>query len=107
MIRYLINVKTSYGPRVRSISYIVTAEEVVENLNMAEQMKLYHIYRFNSENFHLCCKQMEIYMKENKLKPYVLEITARLAENTDIWDAKNAQAQAFLMRDLELDQLRY
>ncbi|KAG5318606.1 POLX protein, partial [Pseudoatta argentina] len=74
---------------------------------MADNAKLYQIHRFNGENFHLWCRQMEIFMAENKLKPLILGTEVRSEENSETWDAKDAEAQGFLMRGLELDQLKY
>lgn len=52
---------------------------------------------------------MEIYMTENKLKPYILGTVVRplSPEASELWNQKDAEAQAFLMRGLELDQLKY
>lgn len=50
---------------------------------------------------------MEIYMTENKLKPYIVGTEIRMETNAAKWDEKDAEAQAFLMRGLELDQLKY
>ena len=74
--------------------------------NMSE-MKTYHIHRFNGLNYQLWRRQMEIYMAENKLKNYILGTEARTASKAAVWDEKDAEAQAFLMRGLELDQLKY
>ncbi|KAJ8980835.1 hypothetical protein NQ317_018415 [Molorchus minor] len=46
-------------------------------------------------------------MTENKLKSYILGKVQRTPDNVDEWDEKDAQTQAFLMRGLELKQLKY
>lgn len=75
---------------------------------MAET-KLYHVHRFNGQNYQLWKRQMEIYMRENKLRKYIAGSKPRPTATTDIaaWEQKDAEAQGFLMRGLELDQLRY
>ncbi|KMQ86394.1 copia protein [Lasius niger] len=73
---------------------------------MAES-RVYQTHRFNRQNYQLWRRQMEIYMTENKLKPYILDIIPRPAANTQAWDDQDAAAQAFIMRGLELDQLKH
>lgn len=48
-------------------------------------------------------------MWENKLKKYVDGSLPKplVAADVPAWEQKDAEAQAFLMRGLELDQLRY
>lgn len=48
-------------------------------------------------------------MLENKLKKYLDGSTPRPTSAAEalIWEQKDAEAQTFLMRGLELDQLRY
>ena len=67
------------------------------------------IHRFNGQNYQLWKRQMEIYMAENGLKKYVDGSTPKPAADADVpaWIKKDAEAQAFLKRGLELDQLRY
>lgn len=69
--------------------------------------RVYQIHRFNGQNYQLWRRQMEIYMTENKLKPYILDIIPRPAANTQAWDDQDAAAQALIMRGLELDQLKH
>lgn len=71
------------------------------------ESRVYQIHRFNGQNFQLWRRQMEIYMTENKLKPYILGLIPMSAENTQAWEDKDAGAQAFLMRGLKLDQLKH
>lgn len=48
-------------------------------------------------------------MAENKLRPYILGTLPRPANATDqvTWEEKDIEAQAFIMRGLELEQLKY
>lgn len=48
-------------------------------------------------------------MAENKLRPYIFGTLSRPTNATDqaAWDEKDIEAQAFLMRGLELEQLKY
>ncbi|OXU17692.1 hypothetical protein TSAR_009755 [Trichomalopsis sarcophagae] len=75
---------------------------------MAET-KLYHIHRFNGSNYQLWKRQMEIYMADNGLKKYIDGSTPKPTAAADLpaWEKKDAEAQTFLMRGFELDQLRY
>lgn len=59
------------------------------------------------ENYQLWKKQMEIYIADNKLMLYILGHIARPATNPEVWLEKDLAAQAFLMRGLELEQLKY
>ncbi|XP_054000674.1 uncharacterized protein LOC128888073 [Hylaeus anthracinus] len=76
-------------------------------ITMGDNVKIYQIHRFNGDNFHLLCRQMEIFMAENKLKPYILGTEVRTDQNATTWDVKDAEAQAFIMRGLELEQLKH
>lgn len=73
------------------------------------ETKMYHIHRFNGRDYQLWKRQMEIYMAENKLKKYIDGSTPRptITANLSVWEEKDAEAQAFLMRGLELGQLKY
>lgn len=83
-------------------------KDIGVQVNITEPAKVYYIHRFNGQNYHWWQQQMLIYMKENKLKPYILGEMARPATgSTEAWDQKDAEAQAFLMRGLELEQLKY
>ena len=73
---------------------------------MAE-MKTYQIHRFNGQNYQLWRRQMEIFMAKNKLKAYIIDPKQRTTANASTWDEKDAEAQAFIMRGLELSQLKY
>lgn len=75
-------------------------------MKVSEQ-RLFQIHRFNGHNYQLWRRQMEIFMTENKLKPYILGSEKRTTENSKLYDEKDAEAQAFLMRGLELEQLKY
>lgn len=68
---------------------------------------MFSIHKFNGQDYQLWKRQMEIYMAENKLMPYVLGQIQRPVENPESWLEKDYAAQAFLMRGLELNQLRY
>lgn len=87
----------------------VTEVFEVETDEMAENSKFFSIHRFNGDDYHLWKKQMEIYMTENKLKPYILGTIPRPEDSTEAnkWDEKDAAAQGFLMRGLELSQLKH
>lgn len=76
-------------------------------VSMAEGLRSYQIHRFNGQNYQLWRRQMEIYMAENKLKKYILGIEVKNATNAPVWEEKDAEAQAFLMRGIELEQLKY
>jgi len=73
---------------------------------MAET-RAYQLHRLNGENYLLWKRQMEIFMTENKLKPYIMGIIVKTEANCAKWEEKDAEAQAFLMRGLELEQLKY
>ncbi|XP_076303597.1 uncharacterized protein LOC143221871 [Lasioglossum baleicum] len=75
-------------------------------MKVSEQ-RLFQIHRFNGHNYQLWRRQMEIFMTENKLKPYILGSVQRTTENSKLYDEKDAEAQAFLMRGLELEQLKF
>lgn len=74
--------------------------------NMAES-RTYEIHKFNGQNYQLWKMQMEIYMGENELEPYILGTVQRPATNPEDWDKKEKAAKAFLMRGLEIEQLKY
>lgn len=46
-------------------------------------------------------------MTENKLKPYILGLISRPAADTQAWNDQDAATQAFIMRGLELVQLKH
>lgn len=73
---------------------------------MAET-KFFHIHRFNGQDYQLWKRQMEIYMVENRLKKYIDGTTPRPSTDAEAWERKDAEAQAFLMRGLQLNQPRY
>ncbi|KMQ84486.1 copia protein [Lasius niger] len=75
-------------------------------MEMAET-KAFSIHKFNGQNYQLWKRQMEIYMADNKLMPYILGEVARPTVNPEAWLEKDRAAQAFLMRGLELEQLKY
>lgn len=80
--------------------------ETESESNMTD-VRAYHIHKFNGTNYQLWKMQMEIFMAENELDGYILGRISRTEENHAVWDKKNIQAKAFLMRGLELDQLKY
>ena len=85
------------------------SKNAVPEVKMTET-KFYHIHRFNGKDYQLWKRQMEIYLAENKLKPYMDGTTVRpsaSATEAAAWDVKDTEAQTFLMRGLELDQLRF
>ncbi|XP_036344154.1 uncharacterized protein LOC118753396 [Rhagoletis pomonella] len=63
--------------------------------------------KYTASTGRITNRQMEIYMTENKLKEYILGTTQRTEANSRIWDEKDAEAQAFIMRGIELEQLKY
>lgn len=65
-----------------------------------------YIQRFNGENFHLWKRQMEIFARNNKLIKYLDGSCQRPLTKFASWDEKDEQAQAFIMKGLELSQLR-
>lgn len=69
--------------------------------------KVFSIHKFNGQDYQLWKRQMEIYMADNKLMPYILGQIERPAQNPEAWLEKDYAAQAFLMRGLELTQLKY
>lgn len=73
---------------------------------MAE-IKTFSIHKFNGQNYQLWKRQIEIYMTDNKLMPYILGEITRPVVNPEAWLEKDRAAQAFLMRGLELEQLKY
>lgn len=101
---------TGYGPRHMLDKIKIEAQVKIENLPRSIEMaesRVYQIHRFNGQNYQLWRRQMEIYMNENKLKPYILGTCSRTAANSQIWDDQVAAAQAFIMRGLELEQLKH
>lgn len=76
-------------------------------LSRMVESRMYQIHCFNAQNYQLWRRQMEIYMIKNKLKPYILGTILRPAANTQAWDDADAAAQAFIMRGLELEQLKH
>lgn len=80
--------------------------EDITQASMSES-KVYQIHRFNGQNYQLWRRQMEIYMTENKLRKYILGVEKRTEANGIQWDEKDAEAQAFIMRGIELEQLKY
>lgn len=76
--------------------------------NMADHKVYQHIHRLNGDNYLLWRRQMEIFMNENRLRKYILGEMVRPAGLAEAaaWDDKDYEAQAFLMRGLELDQLK-
>lgn len=66
-----------------------------------------YIQRYNGENFHLWKRQMEIFAHSNKLIKYMDGSTPRAATDNGSWDEKDCQAQAFIMKGLELTQLKH
>ena len=87
--------------------YNSVSELVPVNTKKMTEHRSYQIHRFNGHNYQLWRRQMEIYMAENKLKEYILGSKERTAANQQEWDEKDVEAQAFLMRGLELEQLKY
>ncbi|XP_058987404.1 uncharacterized protein LOC131806765 [Musca domestica] len=83
--------------------------EEEHNLDFPEmaETKVYQLHRFNGQNYQLWKRQMEIYTTENKLKPYILGTVMKSATNSQAWEEKDAEAQAFIMRGLELQQLKH
>lgn len=71
------------------------------------ETKAFSIHKFNGQNYQLWKRQMKIYMADNKLMPYILGEVARPTVNPEAWLEKDRAAQAFLMRGLELEQLKY
>lgn len=86
--------------------FLPEEEHYLDFPEMAET-KVYQLHRFNGQNYQLWKRQMEIYMTENKLKPYILGTVMKPATNSQAWEEKDAEAQAFIMRGLELQQLKY
>lgn len=87
-------------------SYLQAEFQYTAEASMSDS-KVYHIHRFNGQNYQLWRRQMEIYMTENRLKKYILGIEKRTETNGIQWDEKDAEAQAFIMRGIELEQLKY
>ena len=87
---------------------VCDSERKSEAVVMSET-NLYDIHRFSGQNYKLWKDQMEIYIRENKLRKYIDGTTPKPTVVADIsrWKEKDAEAQAFLMRGLEHDHLRY
>lgn len=84
-------------------------ESVVTSQETMAESRLFNIHRFVGEDYQLWRRQIEIFMNENGLKKYIDGTTPKPTEEANVpaWEKKDAEAQAFLMRGLELGQLRY
>ena len=47
-------------------------EKTDTTCEMTESIKTYQIQRFNGQHYQLWRRQMEIFMTDNKLKPYIV-----------------------------------
>lgn len=51
--------------------------------------KIYNLHCFDGQNYQLWHRQMEIYITENKLRPYILGTVQRPTTDPEKWDEKD------------------